>query len=73
MFYIQRLERDVFEPIEGRIMHVNRLRGREKEAVADFFNNAIDAREEGIIVKAVNSHYQVSCCDKIEFQKIATR
>ena len=43
-------------------MHVPRQAGREKEAVADFFNNAVDAREEGVIVKAVNSHYQVVNC-----------
>ena len=60
LFLPQRLKRDVFEPVEGRLMHVHRVTGRDKESVADFFNNAVDAREEGIIVKAANSHYQVS-------------
>ena len=63
-------------------MHVNRKAGRDKETVAEFFNDAIDAREEGIIVKISNSHYQVRssslsfyfaliafCLDEISFRR----
>ena len=57
---LQILERDVFDSVEGRLMHVHRTAGKEKASVADFFNDAIDAREEGIIVKSAVSQYQVS-------------
>ena len=50
----------MFDSVEGRLMHVHRTAGKEKASVADFFNDAIDAREEGIIVKSAVSQYQVS-------------
>jgi ATP-dependent DNA ligase len=59
--FAQILTEDVFEEVKGRIMHVKRERGKLNQHALDFFNDAIDAREEGIIIKAVYSKYQV--CD----------
>ncbi|XP_013776591.1 DNA ligase 4-like isoform X1 [Limulus polyphemus] len=58
----ERLEylKDVFEPVEGCIMHATREEASTEQECVQALNNAIDQREEGIVVKNPASIYRPS-------------
>ncbi|XP_064626451.1 DNA ligase 4-like [Lineus longissimus] len=49
---------EIFNPVEGRIFLAERRKGRTNQDVADALNEAIDGREEGIMVKRPDSIYK---------------
>ncbi|XP_014246176.1 DNA ligase 4 isoform X1 [Cimex lectularius] len=52
------LLKQVFTPKEGVIMELNRISVKSNDEILDALNKAIEKREEGIIVKEVNSIYK---------------
>ncbi|KJE94264.1 ATP dependent DNA ligase [Capsaspora owczarzaki ATCC 30864] len=56
---IERLRtlRKVFTPITGRIMFADQRTGTTSQEIIDFLNEAIDNREEGVMVKNMKSTY----------------
>lgn len=62
--------KQIFTPIPGRIMVVKQRQATSKKDVLDSLNEAIDAREEGIIIKNPISTYKPDQRKGMELYKI---